>query len=183
VTLVVEVLAELIGGLLRLVVAYALGSVAYLLVRAARRSRRDLADPTTVVDSHGRSWAVRVALAPTPLRYVQREDPAHPSHPVERFEEASRGAAWSVVVVGLATFTFLALEVVPVALVAALVFASWLLRGSWQCELIAPDGRSWHIPVGTLPAAGAERELIRAQIERGTESPVRDPAPSPDRQP
>lgn len=173
-TLVVEVVAELIGGLVRLGVAYALGSVVYLLVRAARRRRHDQADPATVVDTHGRSWAVRVALAPTPLRYVQRDEPAHPSQPVERLEETSQVAAWSVLAVGLVVVTILVLEVLLVAVVAVLVFASWLLRGSWQCELVAPDGRSWHIPVGTLPAAVAEREQIRAQIERGA-------APSPGR--
>ena len=175
---VVDVLAELIGGLLRLAVAYTLGSVAFLLFRAARRSLSDLADPTTVADAHGRSWTVRVALAPTPLRYVQRDQPAHASQPVERLVEASGAVAWSVLAAVLLAFTILMLEVLLVAVVAVLVFASWLLRGSWQCELVAPDGRTWHLPVGTLPAAGTEREQIRAQIEGGADAPGRGAAPS-----
>ena len=188
-----EIAAELLFGVVMVAIAYAVGSVVHLQFRAARRSLRHLADADPAVDPKGGRWTVRVALAPPPLRFaasrwyfgmrrsaqdervragvapdgVGRDEAAHPSELVERFDEMAGVVVWALLLATLLAVAVLLLEVLLVAVVAAMVFAFRTLRGSWQCEVVAPGGLRWHVPAGTLADARARRDEIRAQVEAG----------------
>ncbi|HEY8545991.1 MAG TPA: hypothetical protein VIL36_13125 [Acidimicrobiales bacterium] len=189
----IEVAAEVLFGFGMVAVAYAVGSIVYLQVRAARRGLRHLGGAEPVVDPQGGAWTVGVALAPPPLRLalsrrwfrmrpsdqaararagvapdgVTKEEAAHPSHLVERFEELSGVVVWVVLLVTLVAVVVLLLEVLLVAVVAALVLVVRTLLGRWQCEVVGPDGRRWHVPAGSLGDARTVRDELRAQLAAG----------------
>jgi hypothetical protein len=197
VEVLVEILGELAFGLAGLGIAYAVGSVVYLQFRAARRSLRHLEGAEPVVDPQGGRWTVRVALAPPPLRLavsrwyfgmrppdqeeraragvapdgVAKDEVAHPSRLVERFDELAGVVVWVVLLATLAAVAVLLLEVVLVAVVAAVVFAFRSVRGRWQCEVVGPGGRRWHVPAGSLADARSTRDDLRAQLAAGLVPP------------
>lgn len=195
VEIVVELLGELVVGIVLVAVAYAMGSVVFLLVRAARLLLGRLNPPPDVMDPTGRRWVVRVGLAPAPLRYrmsgwffrmrpadqaqrssggdlgpdmVDRNEIAHPSGLLERFDEAAGLVVWAVLAVTLMAVVVLAFEVAVVAAVAAIAMALRTVTGTWQCELITPDGRRFHIPAGSLAKARRQRERLRSEITAGS---------------
>ena len=194
----VEIVAELVVGIGLVVVAYAVGSIVYLQYRAARRSLRHLAGTEPVVDPQGGHWTVRVALAPPPLHLamsrwyfgmrtsdqqertragvaadgVTKKEVAHPSQLVERFDEIAGIVVWAVLLATLVAVAVLLLEVLVVAVVATAVFAFRAVRGRWQCEVVAPGGRRWHVPAGSLSDARSLRDDIRAQLIAGLIPPA-----------
>jgi hypothetical protein len=194
VEIILEPLVELLGGLLLVAVAYTVGSVIFLLVRAVRLSLRSLDPQPEVVDPRGQRWVVRVGLAPPPLRYrisawffrmrpddrvrrvdrrdvaadgVDRNEIAHPSGLVERFDEAAGLAVWAILAVTMVAVVVFVFEVLLVAVVAAVAFAVRTLRSRWQCEVVAPDGHHFHVPAGSLLQARDERERVRSEIAAG----------------
>lgn len=66
---ILEPVFHVLVVLVLMAVAYTVGTMAFLLVRAARVSLARLDGAADVVDPEGRIWSVRVALAPPPLRY------------------------------------------------------------------------------------------------------------------
>jgi hypothetical protein len=190
----VEILVELLGSVLLLVVAFAVGSVVFLLVRLARLTLRGLVPPPDVVDPHGRRWAVRIALAPEPLRLrlsrwlfrrrpkdrsaagdahdqgsaaVHKDEIVHPSGLVERFDEAAGLVVWVILAATLVAMVVLVLEVLLVVVLAALVFVVRTLSGHWQCEVVTPYGAHFHVPSGSLLQARDDRERLRDEIAAG----------------
>ena len=201
----VEILAEVVFSFAMVGVAYAVGSIVYLQYRAARRSLRHLAGGEPVVDPQGGHWTVRVALAPPPLRLavsrwyfgmrtsdqqertrsgvaadgVSKAEAAHPSQLVERFDEMAGVVVWVVLLATLVAVAVLVLEVLLVAVVAAAVFLFRAVRGRWQCEVVAPGGRRWHVPAGSLPDARSVRDDLRAQLAAGLIPPALGAGPRP----
>jgi hypothetical protein len=196
--ILIELVAELVVGIGLVGVAYAVGSIVYLQYRAARRSLRHLAGTEPVVDPQGGHWTVRVALAPPPLRLavsrwyfgmrtadqqerrragvaadgVSKEEVAHPTQLVERFDEMAGFVVWAVLLATLLALAVLLLEIVLVAVVASLVFSVRALRGRWQCEVVGPGGRRWHVPAGSLSDARRHRDEMRDQLAAGLIPPV-----------
>jgi hypothetical protein len=193
VEILIEVVGELVLGVVSVAIGFAVGSVIFLLVRAGRRSLRRLEPPAPVVDPEGRMWTVRVGLAPVPLRYqfskqffrmrpvdqarrtkageaidsVKRGEVAHPSTLVERFDELSGFVAWVILAATLLAVAVLLLELLVVLLIAVPVFAFRIVWGRWQCEIIDPDGGHFHVPAGSLSEARSRCSDLREQIRRG----------------
>jgi hypothetical protein len=191
--IVLEPVGEILAGLVAIAFAYSVGSVVFLLVRAARRSLRGLNPSTDVVDPVGRRWDVRVGLAPHPLRYrlsqwyfrmrpqdqerrirtaghadaVHRDEVAHPSGLLERFDEATTLMVWLLLGLTLVAAVVLLLEVVLVGLVAAVVFLLRTFSGQWQCEVVTPQGEHFHVPAGSLFQARDEGASLRQEIAEG----------------
>lgn len=201
----IEIVAEVAFGIGMVGVAYAVGSIVYLQYRAARRSIRHLGGAEPVVDPQGGHWTVRVALAPPPLRLavsrwyfgmrtsdqqararagvapdgVAKDEAAHPSQLVERFDEMAGIVVWALLLGTLVGVAVLLLEVLLVAVVAGLVFVFRAVRGRWQCEVVAPGGRRWHVPAGSLADARTVREELRAQLAAGLIPPALEAGPRP----
>jgi len=193
VEIIFEIVAELVAGLVLVGIGYAGGTIVFLVFRTARLALRHLQASSTAVDPAGGHWSVRVALAPPPVRYalsrrffgmrtsdqfrrarqgrgvdsIQADELAHPSGLVERFDEASGLVVWAILAVTVVAFAVLFLEAAVVAVVAAVVFVFRSLRGSWQCEVVGPNGMPWHVPAGRLAEARAERDRIRESISSG----------------
>ncbi len=204
--ILVELVGELLVGLGLVGLAYAVGSVVFLLVRSARLLLGRLDPAPDVVDPAGRRWVVRVGLAPAPLRYrmsrwmfrmrpgdrtrraaggdlspdmVDRKEIAHPSGLVEQFDEAAGLVVWAVLAVTLVAIVLLALEIVLVAVLAVVVLVARTITSQWQCELVDPAGQRFHVPAGSVARARAQRDRLRQEIAAGV-YPVRPPAATAD---
>jgi hypothetical protein len=103
---------------------------------------------------------------------VSKEEVAHPTQLVERFDEMAGFVVWAVLLATLLALAVLLLEIVLVAVVASLVFSVRALRGRWQCEVVGPGGRRWHVPAGSLSDARRHRDEMRDQLAAGLIPPV-----------
>jgi Flp pilus assembly protein TadB len=186
-----EILGELLAGVVSAVVGFAVGSIVYVLVRLGRRAFAGLDGRTEAVDRRGERWEVRVALAPTPLRFhvsramfsmhredrrrreladgpssgVGRDELMHPVGLVGKLEELSGLVVWFLLAFVLVAFVVLLVEAVLVALLAAIVFVVRTAWGRWECEVTAPDGRTARVRAGSLRDAREHRALLVNRIE------------------
>jgi hypothetical protein len=192
-----EILVELLGGFASVAIGFAVGSLVYLLVRIGRRTIAGLDGRTEAIDRDGRRWEVRVALAPTPVRFhvsramfsmhrkdrakrtdqdrsdtgVGRDEVVHPVGLLDKLDDFAGFAVWFILAFVLLAFVVLLVEAILVAALAALVFAIRTLWGRWQCEVTSPEGTSSRVDVGSLRAARARRAELVSDIESAPSSP------------
>jgi hypothetical protein len=186
-----EIFVELLGGLASIAVGFAVGSIVYVLVRLGRRTLAGLDGRTEAIDGRGERWEVRVALAPTPVRFhvsramfsmhrkdrrareladqpstgVGREEVLHPVGLVDKLDELSGFVVWFLLAFVLVSFAVLLVEAVIVAALAAIVFAIRTAWSRWECEVTAPDGRSARVRAGSLRDARQHRNVLVERIE------------------
>jgi hypothetical protein len=186
-----EIVGELLLGALSVAVGFAVGSLVYVLVRLGRRTFAGLDGRTEVIDRGGGRWEVRVALAPTPVRFhisramfgmhrkdrakrgvgdrpsddVRRDEILHPVGLVARLDELSGIAVWFILAFVLVAFVVLLVEAVLVAALAAIVFLVRTAWGRWECDVTSPEGKSARVRAGSLRDARAHRQVLVADIE------------------
>jgi hypothetical protein len=194
-----EIVAELFGGIVSILLGVVLGSIVFVIVRAVRRALAHDSRRREVTAPDGEVWTVRVALAPPPLRLalserafgmrsedrrdrrraghaddaVTRDSMFHPSGLVERTDEAAGLVAPVLLVVVVLAVALLAVEVVLLVLVALVAFLVRAARRSWQCEVVDPLGSHFHVTSRSLGEARTARDHLAEQIAAGIDPRLR----------
>lgn len=186
----IQLLAELLGGVVSVAIGVVVGTIALVLIVGARRLIAHVSRSRLVQDPAGGWWCIGVVYGlrnPVGTRLagmsnharqqrrqrgvadtaVEETELWHPRKILDAYDEAAGLAAPVVLVAAILLVVVLTIELLIVAPIALAFLAYSALRGHWQVELRTPDHRRHILDATSLTQARQTAAAVTERIRAG----------------